>query len=254
MDLQHPNVIIIGIGGCSRSGKTLLTKELINQYKKLIDKNSEFSNIYSSAHLDRFFNMSKINKNPVRTNYGNTYGNWEFPGALNWDEFYADIINKIKEISFKIKHSSSPNKKGILFVEGFLLFSPNMSNSNDETKYLNLFDYYIYICLDKKIAKERRMKTTRVPPDYYEFILWPEHIKYCSKYVNFFKNQKNNNKNILIIDGNKEYNPVVVAICILKWVNAIKNIDIKYNEIYNCLFTSFDNQFNLIEKHFSKNN
>ena len=129
-----------------------------------------------------------------------------------------------------------------------------MSNPNYEIDYLNLFDYYIYICLDKKIAKERRMKTTRVPEDYYEFILWPEHIKYCSKYVNFFKNQKNNNKNILIIDGNKEYNPVVVAICILKWVNAIKNIDIKYNEIYNCLFTSFDNQFNLIEKHFSKNN
>ena len=55
-----------------------------------------------------------------------------------------------------------------------------------------------------------------------------------------------------MIDGNKEYNPAVVAICILKWVNAIKNIDIKYNEIYNCLFTSFDNQFNLIEIKFIK--
>ena len=251
---SHPNVIIIGIGGCSRSGKTLLTKELINQYINLIDKNSEFIDIYSSVHLDRFFNRTKIHKNRVRTNYGKSYGNWEFPGALDWDYFYADIQAKIKEISNKIKYSSSPNKKGILFIEGFLLFSPCMSNPNYEIDYLNLFDYYIYICLDKKIAKERRMKTTRVPEDYYEFILWPEHIKYCSKYVNFFKNQKNNNKNILIIDGNKEYNPVVIAICILKWVNAIKNIDIKYNEIYNCLFTSFDNQFNLIEKHFSKNN
>ena len=27
------------------------------------------------------------------------------------------------------------------------------------------------------------MRTTAVPEDYYDYILWPEHIKYCSKYV-----------------------------------------------------------------------
>ena len=72
--------------------------------------------------------------------------------------------------------------------------------------------------------------------------------------INFFKNKKNNNKNILIIDGNKEYSPTIVAICILKWIDVIKNLDIKYHEIYNCLFTSFDKQISLLEKNFSKNN
>ena len=43
-----------------------------------------------------------------------------------------------------------------------------MPNSNYESNYLNLFDYYIYTCLDKQIAKNRRMKTTRVPPGYFE--------------------------------------------------------------------------------------
>ena len=37
----YPNVIVVGIGGCSRSGKTVLTKELMNVYKNIIDKNSE---------------------------------------------------------------------------------------------------------------------------------------------------------------------------------------------------------------------
>ena len=39
----------------------------------------------------------------------------------------------------------------------------------------------------------RRMKTTSVPDDYYEEILWPEYIKNCSKYIDYFNQQKNNN-------------------------------------------------------------
>ena len=139
--------------------------------------------------------------------------------------------------------------KGILFIEGFLLFSPVLSNP-DKNKYLNLFDYYIYICLDKKIAKERRMNTSTVYNDYYDYILWPEHIKYCSKYIDFFKVQNNNNKNILIIDGNKQYKPKFVAVSILKWINVFKSCKISYNEIYNQLFVSFDKQLALLEKNF----
>ena len=65
------------------------------------------------------------------------------------------------------------DKKGILIIEGFLLFSPEMEKNNEENIYLNIFDQYIYICLDKIIAKERRMKTTKVANDYYDEILWP---------------------------------------------------------------------------------
>ena len=250
-NMIHSNIIIVGIGGCSRSGKTMLTKELINQFNNYLDINSELSNIFcSSIHLDRYFNIEKIRNNQIKTNLGNSYGNWEFPGAIDWDIFYYDIQKKIKEMNEKIKNNTNQNKKGILFIEGFLLFSPYLSNKYEENNYLNLFDYYIYICLDKSIAKERRMKTKSVPEDYYDCILWPEHIKYCSKYLNFFKNQKNSNKNILIIDGNKEFNQKSVALCILKWMNfSIKNVD---NYIYKNLFISFDEQLNLLEKNFLK--
>ena len=183
MNIMNNNVIIIGIGGCSRCGKTKLTKEIINQYLHLIKLNSQFCNISQSIHLDRYFNKAKISKNLLTTKKGNTYRNWEFPGALNWDDFYAEIKNKSKEMNEAIKNNFGNDKKGILIIEGFLLFSPEMENNSEENIYLNIYDYYIYICLDKIIAKERRMKTTKVANDYYDEILWPEHIKYCSKYI-----------------------------------------------------------------------
>ena len=118
---NHSKVIIIGIGGCSRCGKTLLTRELKNLYKNVIDKDYQFTDIISSIHLDRYFDMSKINKNIVKTDMGNSYPNWEFPGSLNWDKFYLDIEEEIKNIDKKIKESPFTDKKGILIIEGFLL-------------------------------------------------------------------------------------------------------------------------------------
>ena len=245
----NSNIIIVGIAGCSRSGKTLLVKELIKQYSSINKQNSFFSDIYDVIHLDTYANYNKVMNNQFKTTQGNIYPNWEFTGSLDWDIFYHYIKNKIKEMNTKIKNSLNSNKKGILFIEGFLLFSPLLSNNFDENNYLNLFDYYIFISLDKKIAKERRMKTTTVPNDYYEEILWPEYIKNCSKYIDFFNIQKyKNNKNVLVIDGNKEYNIKSMALCVLMWINVLNNNYLVDRNVYNDIFVSFDKQINLIKK------
>ena len=246
---KNENIIIIGICGCSRCGKTKLTKELIQQYINLNQLNIDAYIPYSSIHLDKYFNREKISKNLIKTSKGHTYRNWEFPGALDWDDFLIAINKQIKEMSENIKD----NKKGILIIEGYLLFSPEFEKYKAEVNnYLNILDYYIYICLDKSIAKERRMKTTKVGNDYYDEILWPEHIKYCTKYIQFFKYLKENNKNILIIDGNKQYDSKKVAICILKWIKVLKNCDNDCNSLYNILFTPIEDQLNLLKKNFNK--
>ena len=249
---KNENIIIIGICGCSRCGKTKLTKELIQQYINLNQLNIDAYIPYSSIHLDKYFNREKISKNLIKTSKGHTYRNWEFPGALDWDDFLITINKQIKEMSENIKD----NKKGILIIEGYLLFSPEFEKYKEEVNnYLNIFDYYIYICLDKAIAKERRMKTTKVGNDYYDEILWPEHIKYCTKYIQFFKYLKENNKNILIIDGNKLYGIKDMALCIFKWINFIEKLENdELNKLYNNLFTDFNIQMNLLEKHFSQIN
>ena len=244
---KNENIIIIGICGCSRCGKTKLTKEIIQQYINLNQQNLKTFDT-CSIHLDKYFNNEKISKNLIKTTKGHTYRNWEFPGALDWDEFFLEINNQIKIMNENI----SNNGKGIIIIEGFLLFSPEFEKYKEEVNnYLNIFDYYIYICLDKSIAKERRMKTTKVGNDYYDEILWPEHIKYCSKYIQFFKYLKENNKNILIIDGNKQYAIKDMASSILKWINVVENVENK--EIYDKLFTDINTQMNLLEKHFSQN-
>ena len=246
---KNENIIIIGICGCSRCGKTKLTKELIQQYINLNQLNINTYIHCSSIHLDKYFNREKISKNLIKTSKGHTYRNWEFPGALDWDDFLITINKQIKEMSENIKD----NKKGILIIEGYLLFSPEFEKYKEEVNnYLNIFDYYIYICLDKAIAKERRMKTTKVGNDYYDEILWPEHIKYCTKYIQFFKYLKENNKNILIIDGNKLYGIKDMALCILKWINIIEKLENdELNKLYNNLFTDFNIQMNLLETFFS---
>ena len=241
------NIIVIGIGGCSRSGKTLLASELINQYKKL-SKTNYFSDICEIMNLDNYASYQKVMQNKVKTRLGNVYENWEFPGSLEWDLFYQTIKTKLKDMNSKLQRDNqNRNKKGILILEGFLLFSPIMRRSTDENEYLNLFDIFIFISLDKSIAKMRRMNTTRVPDDYYEEILWPEYIKNCSKYIEYFIYQKNNNKNVLIINGNKQYDIKKTAICILKWMNIINNDNLVDINLYNDIFISFDKQLYLIK-------
>ena len=96
------------------------------------------------------------------------------------------------------------------------------------------------------------MKTTRVASDYYDFILWPEHIKNCSGYVDFFEVEMYDNKNVLIIDGNKQYDSKKVAICIFKWIKVLKSCDNDCNCLYNILFTRIEDQLNLLKKNFNK--
>ncbi len=252
----NSNIIIVGIAGCSRSGKTVLVDHLINQYKNIIKYNNSslFTDIYDVIQLDSYANYNKVMKNKFKTSKGNIYGNWEFIGSIDWDIFYNNILAKIQSLNKKIKNSASLNKKGILFIEGFLLFSPLMSNKNNEINYLKLFDYYIYICLEKKLAKIRRMKTTTVPDDYYEEILWPEHINNCWTYHDFLSNQKYKyKKEVLIIDGNKEYNPKSMALCILKWIGVFNdnNNNIIDYKVYNDMFVSFNKQIDLIKKNFA---
>ena len=248
MDIKG-NILVIGIGGCSRSGKTLLVNELINQYKRL-NKVNYSTDLCEVMHLDDYASYQKVNANKFKTSLGNVYGNWEFPGSLNWDIFYTNIKIKLKDMNSKIQREPKyKNKKGILFIEGFLLFSPLMSKKTDESEYLNLFDVFIFICLDKSLAKMRRMKTTTVPEDYYEEILWPEYIKNCSKYIDYFTYQNNiNHKILLTIDGNEEYDIKETAKCVLKKLNIV-NIEID-NNIYNELFKPFYQQLNLIESSF----
>ena len=52
---------------------------------------------------------------------------------------------------------------------------------------------------------------------------------------------------MLIIDGNIEYDIKNLAVCILKWMNIIKDDKLINKEIYNDIFISYEQQIYLIE-------
>jgi len=57
--------------------------------------------------------------------------------------------------------------------------------------------------------------------------------------------KKNKNKNVLIINGNEEYNLNKMAVCILKWLNIVDVEPDKY--MYSTLLKPFNEQIYLIE-------
>ena len=125
---KNEKIIIIGICGCSRCGKTKLTKELIQQYINLNQLNINTYIHCSSIHLDKYFNREKISKNLIKTSKGHTYRNWEFPGALDWDDFLITINKQIKEMSENIKD----NKKDIIINKGYQLFPQEIKKYKKE--------------------------------------------------------------------------------------------------------------------------
>lgn len=140
--MYKKNIIHIGICGATRSGKTTLAENLIKFLKA--DPNKLIS-------LDAYADINKARE----YNY-----NWEIPEVHDWDRFSKDLDNPKNIINY--------NGKNYILSEGFLLFKQPLCHK---------FDKSIFIYITKKICKERRMKTTPVPNNYFENLLWPAYIK-----------------------------------------------------------------------------
>eukprot|EP01083_Nonionella_stella_P117939 351905_1 len=117
-------VIVIGIGGATRSGKGTLARKL---YKELGGKD-----VCYSLCQDYFFDRKVI--------YEELDGNWEDPRALNHDAY----LSKINETIEKAKQCvlQATNNKRYVILEGFLLF-------HDE-RLVELLDHKFWLEISKK--------------------------------------------------------------------------------------------------------
>ena len=141
-------MIIIGIAGISRSGKSTLRRSLIEKLK--INEESVFkidSYLISKPELT----LDKDNNKMIE--------NWELPESYNLEKLYEDLVNRINQVK-------EANKNEIILVEGFLLFTIK--------KIVDLLDLTFYIKVDKVIALERR-RLTKCDDDldyYFENYIW----------------------------------------------------------------------------------
>jgi len=157
-------ILIIGIGGISRSGKTKLAKRLRTYFKK-----QGYKPILLST--DSFFFCSK--KLPTIKNYLNR----EIPEAIN----FAQLIQQITV--------SKSSTNTIIIIEGHLVFA--------NPQLCELLDCRIFFIINKATFIERKMKDSRwekVSPEYIQYA-WQAWLQY---------GQINDNKPHLRLDGNRK--------------------------------------------------
>ena len=135
---------IIGIGGCSRSGKSSLAqkiKERLQEKRVLLLDMDDF--VLPESRIPRI-------KDRV---------DWERPESVNFE----GLIQTIKD------HQASYD---IIVVEGILIFA------NDEL--LRLFDTTVHIQISKQTFLKRRQKETRWgnEPDWFISHVWDAYLKY----------------------------------------------------------------------------
>ena len=137
-------VLVIGITGISRSGKSTLAKKL-----------AEFYNTKNVLYMDDFLVHKGILKTDNKWKNGTSpIADWEDPNCYDIDKF----IYKLEELKSNRNYTTNLNNN-IIIVEGFLLFS--------RKDVFDLVDYKIYIDIDKEVARERRKSTKFYHSDYY---------------------------------------------------------------------------------------
>ena len=136
--------MIIGIGGCSNSGKSKLAEMIVNHYS---EKN------VSILCQDDYNNDEEL----IPKHYEHT--DWELPETLNLER-YLDAIKKASE------------ENDILICEGIFTFWFD--------EICSLLDQRIYLELDKDEFLLRKAKDDRwgLETEWYIKHIWDSHLKY----------------------------------------------------------------------------
>ncbi|KAK6179356.1 hypothetical protein SNE40_011738 [Patella caerulea] len=145
---------IIGISGCTNSGKTSLTQKLITKFSG--SKHVCQDTYFLEPGDERLEYVKEVNHN-----------NWEKLSAL-------DMAKMVKEIKEWIKESeSNDNTSTILFVEGFTIFN--------YSPLCELFDKKYFLTMDYDACEQRRRGRNYIPPDpegYFKKVVWPMYEKH----------------------------------------------------------------------------
>ncbi len=136
--------MIIGIGGCSNSGKSGLAEQLDNFYYE-----KKVKVLCQDDFVKRRDFLTEING----------HINWEIPSTIKFDE-YLSVVKKAKE------------ENDLVICEGLFAFWFDELNK--------LYDKKIFLEIDKKTFLKRKQKDLRwgKEPDRYIEHIWQSYLKY----------------------------------------------------------------------------
>ena len=173
-----PLVKVVGISGCTRSGKSTLTKAL---KQRLGDYGC------CSVHQDDHFHSKTYIDDQLS-------GNWDRSDAIKHDSFYEDIQRIIARNTDKV----DPNRFGLecfyVILEGFMLYH--------DSRIMELVDYPLWVEISKETCIERRMASPNWTHNYWDEGIWQNHEEYKQR---TFKNEGDSDQEfldgMLVLDG-----------------------------------------------------
>lgn len=152
-------VVVLGISGCSRSGKSVLSGGLAHA---LGESTSWVLN------ADTYFNLGWITSHRVPGSpEGRRSMPWDSPGAVDHAKLLGDFRAVLRSAEGVFRQT---RVRQTIIVEGFLVFFDPVLASH--------FHRRIWLDLPYAVARARRMATARVPADYYDSFLWPSYLRY----------------------------------------------------------------------------
>ena len=156
---------VIGISGCTRSGKSTLASalaEALGASKTAVIRQDRFASNVLAAQAE---------------------GGWESTDSIDFKAFRDAVVEASKSKHFVI-------------VEGFRAFA-----SRPPGGVVDLLHHLVWIELSREACYERRMATTRVPEEYFDRHLWPRHVEYRQSC--FGEGPMASGRNKLVLDGTK---------------------------------------------------
>ena len=183
--------MIIGIGGVSRAGKTLLSQNLKTQLHKKVGEVHLDDYIRSSSHWDFFMRYPFFYLSIFHQSF-----DMEHPKTIDFDSLYNDIIK-----------SSQENE--VVIAEGFLI--------TYDARIKSLIDRYIHIDISKNVFIQRRTHDSRNGSLWYAHHVWRSFMKYGS---NNYADLKH-----IIVNGDKGIDTKAV----LQFINSNQNSALSFS-------------------------
>jgi len=172
---QPKKVIIIGLSGSSKSGKTSMCNSLLQ------DVGEER---FRGVHLDDFFDTRRTGVSVpfapetlgLRTvlkgfQLIGSRGNFDSPGSIAHETALSSCREALETLS-KVGTEVAP---AVLAVDGHMsLFDPAL---------MDMFDLILWLDVGLEEARRRRMASKKIPGEYYDKCLWPNYLEYRRKCV-----------------------------------------------------------------------
>lgn len=151
--------IIIGLGGVTNGGKTVLSQRLKTHFEHCE---------VATLHMDDYY-WDDLDPHHIPLPQFDGYADWDIVSAVDWVRMEADLKAWTNAVE------PGPGSKRLLLVEGIMIYS--------HQSLLAYFTKKYFFTLSKDVCWERRSGRTYLPPEpagYFDQVAWPrykEHLR-----------------------------------------------------------------------------